>query len=416
MRDTYEGKIKPGELDTGDIINTYKELNEGVGKGYGKDFVKTDGEPLTNPRIVKMKQNLYKFAAAKNATMLQDINSRLYDGNRLRNWDEFKREVDKLGIQYKVQWLEAEYRTARESGHMAQKWADIQANVELFPNLKYKTQGDDRVRPEHEKLNGIIAPINSKFWDRYYPPNGWRCRCDVVQTAEPASDTIPEKVDDVKPEFHINVGKSGQVYNEDSTSGHRFFALAKELPGWEKRFELSKLEAAFENVKTPNGGNVKVSIYSDQRDIKDNMTAAKLLTDSVDVSLQVNPHLNLPGYKNPEFTDGTGTKGDRVSPEWRDVKNATSDAFSKKLSRKKKGQLANEKSAFLVIDLSDLKPTKDNVSIFTAQSWSKFRHYGRLQYVIYYRGSQAVKLTRGSLKEGFEEYSKQVNKLFSKRK
>lgn len=316
MRDTYEGKIKPGDLDTSDIINTYKQLNEGVGMGYGKDWSKTNGAHLENPRIVKMKQNLYKFAAAKNATMLQDINSKLYDGNRLRSWDEFKKEVDNLGLQYNVNWLEAEYRTARESGYMAQKWEDIQANNKLFPNLKYKTQGDDRVRKEHEKLDGIIAPLDSPFWDKYYPPNGWRCRCDVVQTAE-TPNQIPKEVEDVKPEFHLNVGKTGQVYSEHSKTGHRFFALAKDIPGWEKRFELSKLEAGFENVKTPKGGNIKVSIYSDETDFKLNMSTALLINDQLGLEVKVMPHIDnniIKNHSNPEFTIN-GKVADLKSPE-----------------------------------------------------------------------------------------------------
>ncbi len=33
----------------------------------------------------------------------------------------------------------------------------------------------------YKELNGITLPKNDAFWNEYYPPNGWRCRCTVVQ-------------------------------------------------------------------------------------------------------------------------------------------------------------------------------------------------------------------------------------------
>jgi hypothetical protein len=96
----------------------------------------------------------------------------------------------------------------------------------------------------------------------------------------------------VKPEFEINIGKSGQVYNEDSKNGHRFFALAKSDPKWAKRFELSKLEAGYEKVKTPRGNVVKVSIYADENDFIDNLESAKKAIDSTGLSYSIRPDLN----------------------------------------------------------------------------------------------------------------------------
>src|SRR5690606_27371847 len=131
------------------------------------------------------------------------------------------------------------------------------------------------------------------------------------------------ELDDVDPEFEINVGKSGQVFKEDSKTGHRFFALAKDMPGWEKRFELSKLEAGFDRIKTPKGNIVKVSIYADEIDLEKNIQTSRTISDALNHELDVMPHLNLQSLKNPEFRDSKGIRGDRISPDWTNVKTAT---------------------------------------------------------------------------------------------
>lgn len=47
----------------------------------------------------------------------------------------------------------------------------------LRPFWQYVTFGDDRVRPNHALMNGIVSPANSSFWANNYPPNGHQCRC-----------------------------------------------------------------------------------------------------------------------------------------------------------------------------------------------------------------------------------------------
>ncbi len=58
-------------------------------------------------------------------------------------------------------------------------------------NLQYRTANDGKVREEHAVLHNTTLPISDPFWDSYYPPNGWNCRCSVVQVRKdkyPTSD------------------------------------------------------------------------------------------------------------------------------------------------------------------------------------------------------------------------------------
>ena len=36
---------------------------------------------------------------------------------------------------------------------------------------------DDRVRPSHRALDGIIVPKDDPFWQNHFPPWEWGCRC-----------------------------------------------------------------------------------------------------------------------------------------------------------------------------------------------------------------------------------------------
>jgi hypothetical protein len=63
---------------------------------------------------------------------------------------------------------------------MAAKWEAFMEDGDRY-NLQYRTAGDGNVRPEHAALQGVTLPPSDQFWADFYPPNGWNCRCTVVQ-------------------------------------------------------------------------------------------------------------------------------------------------------------------------------------------------------------------------------------------
>ncbi len=325
-KETYEGKLQKGDLDPGYILETYKELNSAAGKGYGKDWIKVNGATGTiAPEVIKMQQNIFKFSAAKNNVMLEEINGIL---QKNKSWNEFKNEVLKLNPKYNKNYLQAEWQTAKQAALHASNWEHYLDNQKLYPNLKYKTQGDERVRDEHKALNEVIAPINSDFWKTHYPPNGWRCRCYVVQTAEPATkpDRYPKLSEkDFPLEFRGNVGISGQIFNEDNlkdSKAHPYFALSNDS-NWKKSFELSKLSAPANEIYKKGDHTVKVSPYADEKDLFDNITDAKRIVEEFKVNVEITAHLDgriLKDVKNPEYIIDK-EKADRKAPTTDNVKN-----------------------------------------------------------------------------------------------
>lgn len=63
-------------------------------------------------------------------------------------------------------------------------WGRIWAGRDLRPFLRYSAVMDRRTRPQHRLWHAIVLPVEHPFWQTHFPPNGWNCRCTVVQLSE----------------------------------------------------------------------------------------------------------------------------------------------------------------------------------------------------------------------------------------
>ena len=63
-------------------------------------------------------------------------------------------------------------------------WGRIWAGRELRPFLRYSAVMDRRTRPQHRLWHSVVLPVEHPFWQTHFPPNGWNCRCTVVQLSE----------------------------------------------------------------------------------------------------------------------------------------------------------------------------------------------------------------------------------------
>ncbi len=71
------------------------------------------------------------------------------------------------------------YRTNMQSSYMAGRYKSFMENAAARPYFEYVAVMDSRTRPEHAALSGLVFPAGDPFWQSYWPPNGWRCRCRV---------------------------------------------------------------------------------------------------------------------------------------------------------------------------------------------------------------------------------------------
>ncbi|MDR3327064.1 MAG: hypothetical protein LBT04_02855 [Prevotellaceae bacterium] len=61
--------------------------------------------------------------------------------------------------------------------------------------------------------SGATKPINHDFWKTYYPPNGWRYRCEAIQLPySGAAEVEPMDYPPVPPMFKTNLAKTGLIF------------------------------------------------------------------------------------------------------------------------------------------------------------------------------------------------------------
>lgn len=213
----YDNNLPDGFTVDEGMVNLISEyLIKAIEDGYGK-ISATVAESSRRTLGEQLIRNAYKFSAAKTEALQRDMSAMMVggDGNPL-TFNKFRQVADSLNIQYNKNWMQTEWNTATSSGMMADKWQGYVDDADVMPYLEYITAKDERVRSEHAALDGVIRPVDDPFWDTYYPPNDWGCRCDVVQVTNP--DAKPTDISAMNlpaqdAQFSNNPGKTGNVFN-----------------------------------------------------------------------------------------------------------------------------------------------------------------------------------------------------------
>lgn len=182
------------------------------------------GLPHEVPATVRyaLENNAFIFSGFKTFHSMREIGlSMVTDKGDIKPFNLFLNDVKTINNKYNHNYLYAEYNHAVGTSLMAAKWHDFEQDSDRY-DLQYRTANDERVREEHALLHNTTLPASDPFWDKYYPPNGWNCRCTVVQVRKgkyPTSDPqLAMKrgdncTDGVKQRmFRYNPGKTMELF------------------------------------------------------------------------------------------------------------------------------------------------------------------------------------------------------------
>lgn len=216
-----------------------------------------------------LENNAFIFSGLKTYHSLNEVGlSLIGDDGGIKPFEKFHEDVAKIDAKYNRNYLYAEYNHAVTSSQMAAKWHDFQQDGDRY-NLQYRTANDERVREEHQRLHNITLPVSDPFWEQFMPPNGWNCRCVVVQVRKgryPESDSqqavgIGEQITEEpkKRIFRFNPGKELKVFPDKhpynkapQKAKEQILQLAKE------RFSAKTIEEAEQQFRDVLGINCRL--------------------------------------------------------------------------------------------------------------------------------------------------------------
>lgn len=101
------------------------------------------------------------------------------------SFSKFKKDCAEIfarrGWSGKREWrVQNIFRTNIQTAYNSGRWQKQKELAEAFPYLQYNAVNDRRTRPTHKAMDGKVFPIDHPFWDTWYPPNGYRCRCSTL--------------------------------------------------------------------------------------------------------------------------------------------------------------------------------------------------------------------------------------------
>lgn len=216
----YTQRITTTDLHEGLFREYFSRLRNHAEAGWGKSF-KDAADAAEWEMMQRIERNLGEFAAHKQATITSDLRKLLQGTAGKRDRADWNKEAMRVMKRHNGLYLRAELDTATQAAQAAESWSEFERRKYLYPNLRYETAGDERVRESHRSLDGTVRSVDDPFWDTYYPPNGWRCRCKVIQTDEAPTGSGAVDFDPPKG-FRQNVGKTGKLFGDD----HPYFNQA----------------------------------------------------------------------------------------------------------------------------------------------------------------------------------------------
>ena len=377
----WEGNANAADLNQDLVLKYYSGLNKAAKNGWGSGY-------YTNELTRNFRENLLKFSGAKSYNLIKTL--QLAAGND-GSKESFLTNAKKLISQHNETWQQVEETFAANSASSAHDFQSYQNNIDLYPNLIYRTMEDDDVRPEHAENEGVIKPVNE--WT-VIPPLDFRCRCWLEQTQE---DPNGRDIVDFNKNIANNAALTGKLFSEKASYFERISANDRQVVT--ANTELMKDYMPYNRTIEVGENSVFINDFAHLDDLQPNIDAAKIVADFLSKDVYIRPHIiippniNVPTRKNPEFGIGNkNTLGDLKTMESADSKNF----FASRM------RSANEqKCKYVVMNIDKYNGSIDELKekIKSGLVYNGKQRNRNIEKIIIIRNNNVVQLTR-----------KQVNK------
>lgn len=224
IQSIFAGIITKENLDLAYHQRVVRNLLKPVIDNIGDPDLLIEGTRLDV--VQAMRTSVFEFSAAKQYQQARAMSNLISDQTSFQN---FKKSAGEIFDLFNDTYLRTEFETAVAATQNADSFIDALETFEDFPLIQYVTQGDSQVRPAHQSLNGTTLPINHPFWRRYWPPNGWNCRCFIIKRRSGNQTRINSiDLEDIRkntPElFRQNPAISGQLFDKTK---HAYFQVGR---------------------------------------------------------------------------------------------------------------------------------------------------------------------------------------------
>ena len=134
---------------------------------------------------------------------------------------------------FKSKWYEKAFKkhhrwtalTSQKTANSIGRW--VRGERRTKPYLFYSTMRDRKVRTKHKRMEGVCLPRDHEFWNDWYPPNGWGCRCIAFQVDEAGLENLGISVtsDDDVPSYEM-------LRTKNQSTGKMSYTADGIDPGW----------------------------------------------------------------------------------------------------------------------------------------------------------------------------------------
>ena len=140
--------------------------------------------------------------------------------------DEFKSRMQAKGWEASTFRLKQIYRINTDIAYSVGRFEEQNSIKDFAPVWVYDAVMDSNTRPAHAELNGKAFDADDPFWDYFYPPNGYACRCKVRAMT-------PERAERKGIEIESSKGKLKVAEDDNGEKTHAYKNIKIDA-GWDK--------------------------------------------------------------------------------------------------------------------------------------------------------------------------------------